>query len=314
MKYEFDIHNFSFRKAGHSLLRPLLHVAFIVLAGFVLTVVGYALVASLYDTRTEKKLIGMNRELKRQYENAVAGERHFSDALTGLQQKDALIYEDVFHSSAPNADPVGQLDYLFGSDTIPDHKLVSYVSRKGDELLARTELVERELLDIMDRITSEDFVLPPMTMPLKGLSYPQVGAGEGTKMNPFFRTEVRHRGLDLIVPQGEPVYAAADGMVTEASRTMKGQGRVVEIEHAGGYVTRYAHLSEIRAKKGTGVKKGDVIGYVGMTGNAVAPHLHYEIIRDSTCLNPIRYIFASVGPEEYANMLFMSANTNQSMD
>ena len=66
--------------------------------------------------------------------------------------------------------------------------------------------------------------------------------------------------------------------------------------------------------KGQKVLKGKQIGQVGMSGNSFAPHLHYEVMRDSVRLDPLNYMFASVSPEDYLGMLFMSSNTGQSMD
>ena len=149
---------------------------------------------------------------------------------------------------------------------------------------------------------------------IRDLTYPQIGAGTGDKIHPFYKTIAYHNGLDLLASQGEPVYAAADGMVSDASRSSRGQGNIIEITHPGGYLTRYEHLSELNVSKGQFVKRGRRIGSVGMSGQAFAPHLHYEVLADTVYLNPINFIFASVTPEEYANMLFMAANTLQSMD
>jgi murein DD-endopeptidase MepM/ murein hydrolase activator NlpD len=100
----------------------------------------------------------------------------------------------------------------------------------------------------------------------------------------------------------------------EVVKSRKGLGNVVSIDHGNGYVTRYAHLADIEVKKGRKVKKGSKIGYVGVSGNSFAPHLHYEVIRDTTVVDPVSHFFASVTPDEYVNMLIMSASTGQSMD
>ena len=123
-----------------------------------------------------------------------------------------------------------------------------------------------------------------------------------------------HNGLDLIAPAGDPVHAAGDGVVTEVVKSRKGLGNVVTITHKGGYKTRYAHLADIEVRKGNRVKKGKVIGYVGVSGNSFAPHLHYEVCRDTSVMDPVHYMFESVTPDEYVNMLIMSASTGQSMD
>ena len=106
----------------------------------------------------------------------------------------------------------------------------------------------------------------------------------------------------------------ADGVVRNVIRSRKGLGNVVEIDHGNGYVTRYAHLADVEVKKGRELKRGSRIGYVGVSGNSFAPHLHYEVLRDTLILDPVNHLFASVSPDEYMNMLIMSASTGQSLD
>ena len=86
------------------------------------------------------------------------------------------------------------------------------------------------------------------------------------------------------------------------------------VDHGAGYRTRYAHLADIEVVRGRVVKRGTRLGYVGVSGNSFAPHLHYEVLKDSLILDPVNHFFASVGPEEYVNMLIMSSMTGQSMD
>lgn len=278
------------------------------------TVIGYTVFALLFSTDTEKRLKRENALYRELYSQLKPEEELIGDVVTGLQVKDAEIYNNVFSSEAPNVDPVGNLDFLFGSDTIPDRKIVSYTSQKAMELESRAAMVEKAFMKAFDAACREGVSLPPMSSPLAGLSYSQVGAGAGMKINPFYKTFVRHQGLDFIAPLGTPVRASADGVVSVSRISSKGLGRHVKIQHIGGYITVYAHLSELNVTGGQRVKRGQMIGKVGMSGNAFAPHLHYEVWQDSLSLNPINYIFVSVSPDEYSNMLFMSANTQQSMD
>lgn len=311
---EYDRLRFSFREATVSVWRYVRLAVKVLLVSVAFTVIGYGLVALVFSTRTEKRLERQIDSLSTAYARLHADEQIVGDVITGLQLKDAVIYGQVFNSDAPNVDPVGNLDFLYGSDTIPDRKLVSYTASKASELEERADKVEQAFRRIFAEVSSSDFLPPPMALPLHNITYPQVGAGMGEKIQPFYRTRVFHNGLDLIAPQGDPVYAPVEGVVTIASRSRKGQGNIVEIRHAGGYLTRYEHLSDISVAKGTNVRRGQKIGTVGITGQAFAPHLHYEVLRDTVYLNPINYIFASVTPEEYSNMLFMAANTMQSMD
>ena len=85
------------------------------------------------------------------------------------------------------------------------------------------------------------------------------------------------------------MHAAADGVVAEITRSRKGLGNVVTIDHGNGYKTRYAHLADIAVSRGRIVKKGARIGDVGVSGNSFAPHLHYEVRVDGQKVDPLQY-------------------------
>jgi len=312
--YVFDMGSFSFRKAGVNVVKIVLGALKYVAATLSLTVVAYILFSLVVSTDLERRLRRENRTYAAAFPEMTRKEQLLGDVIAGLQLKDNAVYGQVFHTEAPNVDPISTLDFLFASDTIPVSKLDRYASDKASVLEKKTDKVEANFRRILMTVSREGYVMPPMSLPLKDISYPQVGASRGDKMNPFYKAYVPHNGIDLIAPQGASVYAAAAGEVVEVARSTKGQGNVVHLVHAGGYETVYAHLSQISVAKGQKVGKGVRIGSVGMTGSAFAPHLHYEVRRDSLILNPIGYIFASVDPDEYANMYFMSINTIQSMD
>jgi murein DD-endopeptidase MepM/ murein hydrolase activator NlpD len=98
----------------------------------------------------------------------------------------------------------------------------------------------------------------------------------------------RHPGIDIAAPKGTPIFAADAGYVTFAGwdRERVSYGNMILINHGNGYVTRYAHLSAFVVTAGDSVKKGQLIGRVGSTGNSTGPHLHFEIIRNGARLNP----------------------------
>ncbi len=98
-----------------------------------------------------------------------------------------------------------------------------------------------------------------------------------------------HKGIDIIVPTGTPVVATADGVVRLAC-TMHGYGLLIVVEHADGINSAYAHLSKICVKEGDEVKEGDVIGLSGATGRVTTAHLHYEIRKEDTAINPVWFL------------------------
>ena len=132
-----------------------------------------------------------------------------------------------------------------------------------------------------------------------------VKAAEETAASPMFRWPVRARmiasfgsslngarndGINLAVPEGTPVKAADDGVVSYAGNGLAGAGNLVLIRHTNGYVTVYAHAKELLVKRGDQIKRGQVIAHSGQTGNVNAPQLHFEVRKGATPLDPMRFL------------------------
>lgn len=313
-QYIFDKKDIKFRKKRTSVWAVIRRILVFFVATASMAVLYYVIFAMFFSTEEEQRLRSENRMYEREYPALEEKEGLVSDVVEGLRVKDNRIYEEIFHMSAPNMDAMSSVNFLSGLDSIPDMDIVVYTDRKISALGKTAGSVEENFTRIMEAVQDSGFVMPPMTNPIEGFSFAQTGASVGDKINPFYKVSIRHNGLDLIAPAGEPVYASADGTVKNIIRSRKGLGNVVEIDHGNGYVTRYAHLADIEVSKGRKLKKGTRIGYVGVSGNSFAPHLHYEIIRDTLVMDPVHHLFASVGPEEYTNILIMAVSTGQSMD
>ncbi len=103
-------------------------------------------------------------------------------------------------------------------------------------------------------------------------------------------TGQQNDGINLAVPEGTPVRAAEDGTVAYAGNELKGYGNLVLIRHANGYVTAYAHASELLVKRGDTVKRGQVIAKSGQTGNVSSPQLHFEVRKGATPVDPMQHL------------------------
>ncbi len=111
----------------------------------------------------------------------------------------------------------------------------------------------------------------------------------GGRSDPFTGESAFHQGLDISASKGQPVYATADGVVESAG--FDGEyGNLIVVKHDFGMTTRYGHLSAFKVKHGQTVHRGEVIGYVGSTGRATGPHLHYEILANGRLLNPLQLL------------------------
>jgi murein DD-endopeptidase MepM/ murein hydrolase activator NlpD len=107
------------------------------------------------------------------------------------------------------------------------------------------------------------------------------------RRHPILNTIRAHKGTDYAAPTGTPIRATSDGRITRASRNGS-FGNLVVIQHNGSFETKYAHLSKYGPgiKRGVNVRQGDIIGYVGTTGSATGPHLHYEFLMNGVHQNP----------------------------
>jgi murein DD-endopeptidase MepM/ murein hydrolase activator NlpD len=313
-QYIFDKDNIKFKTKRTSVWAVFRRILVFFVATVSMAVLYYVIFALFFSTDEQQRLKNENRMYESEYPELQEKEQLVSDVIEGLRLKDDMIYEEIFSTSAPDLEPISSVDFLKSVDSIPDTDIVIYAERKLDKALAAADVVEANFARIMQAVTDSGFVMPPMTNPLENYSFAQTGASVGEKINPFYKVQIMHNGLDMIAPSGTPVYASADGVVKDVVRSRKGLGNVVEIDHGNGYVTRYAHLADVEVRKGRKLTKGSRIGYVGVSGNSFAPHLHYEVLRDTLILDPVNHLFASVSPDEYMNMLIMAASTGQSLD
>jgi murein DD-endopeptidase MepM/ murein hydrolase activator NlpD len=111
----------------------------------------------------------------------------------------------------------------------------------------------------------------------------------GGRSDPFTGESGYHQGLDISLEKGSPVYATADGTV-EAAAYNGDYGNLIVLRHGFGLTTRYGHLSGFNVTAGQTIKRGDVIGFVGATGRATGPHLHYEILANGKLINPLQLL------------------------
>jgi murein DD-endopeptidase MepM/ murein hydrolase activator NlpD len=285
------------------------------LAATVTTAIGYYVLFSLlFSTEEEKRLQQENDLYATYYQELREKERLVTDVVEGLEARDNALYRKIFETEAPSVDAVTAADVISVSDSLSESFFLSYSASKSESLRRMAENVEENFREIYRLMAQRNGSLPPLTLPLEGMSYVQTGASTGIKHNPVYDVDLQHDGIDLVAPQGSVVRAAADGVVRNVIRSNKGLGNIVEIDHRNGYTTRYALLGDISVPQGRTVKRGQKIGTVGISSTTYAPHLHYEVLKDGKVLDPVHFLFASLDPDEYAKMLYMSVSTRQSMD
>ena len=153
---------------------------------------------------------------------------------------------------------------------------------------------------------SDSVIAVPSDKPVKTASFE---SAYGLRNDPFEGRRKMHAGIDLSAPIGTPIYATADGVVSDAGYNSGGYGNLIKINHGRNIETRYAHLSSIGVRPGQRVTRGQLIGRMGSTGRSTGSHLHYEVRIDGNPVNPIPFMKST----DYLLAMRKKANTN-SMD
>ena len=179
--------------------------------------------------------------------------------------------------------PVGGVEVSSGSS----YALPQTLDASIDQLASQFDTQQAQLSAMQSLLMNAkiDSSLKPTGMPADGY----ISSYFGVRADPFDGRSARHTGLDIAVPLGSPVHTVAEGMVTYAG-VRSGYGNVVEIDHGNGYMTRYAHNSELLVHPGQRVHISDVIAKAGSTGRSTGPHVHFEVWYNGRVVNPLAYV------------------------
>jgi len=162
-------------------------------------------------------------------------------------------------------------------------------------LMRRMDLLGSSIEEAMDSVElhHEVFLARPSIRPVQAEESWISSSFSQSRMHPVLQYNRPHPGIDISALAGTPILASAAGVVTYAG-TQSGYGKTVEIDHGFGYKTRYAHAGSIEVNRGQRVSRGDLLGEVGKTGLATAPHLHYEVMIDGRQVNPRQYLLDDI--------------------
>jgi murein DD-endopeptidase MepM/ murein hydrolase activator NlpD len=140
-------------------------------------------------------------------------------------------------------------------------------------------------LRLIPALSFADSTYTPSIWPVLG----HITGSFGGRLDPFSGEGAFHTGVDISTVYGSPVHATADGMVI-ATDNRNGYGRVVVVDHGFGVTTWYAHLSAFAAMAGSRIKRGQIVGYTGISGRSTGPHVHYEVRMNNAPVNPWRFM------------------------
>lgn len=281
-----------------------------------LGVVFFLLLDGVIDLPKERRLRNENRELREHLSLLNSRLDEALEVMDDIYERDNNFYRVIMQTDRiSDAQRYAGLDRLNNLNSLKDNKLMDYLNDKMN-LLERELVVQSRSFDRLTslaRSSTDRLAHVPAIQPVSELNLKQMASGYGRRVDPVYGTVKFHEGMDFACDIGTPVYATGNGVVSSAEWS-SGYGNSIDIDHGYGYVTRYAHLSEILVKPGQSVSRGDLIAKSGNTGKSTGPHVHYEVRLRGEPQNPVNYYFYDLTPEEYAEMISHAENAGHVMD
>jgi len=320
IKYYYDTKTLSYKRielnAFDKFKRSVSYVAASAFTGLIMIVIFF----QFFDSPKEKRLKSEIENLVTQYDILSKKMTQIDLVLDDIQQRDDNIYRVIFE-----ADPIpssirkagfGGVNRYKDIRNFSNSELVIEVAKKADKLSKQLYIQSKSFDEVINLAKNKADMLAsiPAIQPIANKDLGRVASGYGYRIHPIYKTRKLHTGMDFTAPQGTPIYATGDGKIEKVKRSRKGYGNHVIIDHGYGYQTLYAHMKKYIVYRGQQVKRGEIIGYVGSTGTSVAPHLHYEVMKNKRKINPVNYYYNDLSPEEYTKMLEIASQNNQSFD
>lgn len=318
--YRFNPETLSYDKIHTTIGKRIISLSIKFFQSLSLALVLYFAISSVIESPKEKALRREKDEILAQYNLLNTEIDRLDGILTGLEKRDDNIYRVIFEAdpidaSIRNGGTGGNNKYE-ALRNMDNAELIINTSKKLDALSKAMYIQSRSYDEVeylvrnkMDMLASIP-AIPPVALNNKSIRF---ASSYGNRIHPIYKTVKLHAGMDFSGPIGTPIYATGNGKVHSA-KNRSGYGKCVEIDHGFNYHTLYAHLDQYNVRPGQKVKRGDIIGYLGNTGQSTGPHIHYEVRRNGRPVDPINYYFNDLSAEEYERLVEAANNNGQTMD
>jgi len=319
-KYIFNDESLSYEKAKTTPLqrffRVLLFIITAMASAFAIIFTSY----TFFESPKERVLKSEVSQYELQYQIMNDRLNHLQGLVDEMADRDDNIYRIIFE-----AEPIpksvrqagyGGVDRYIGLEGYNNSELLIETAKKLDNIASELYVQSKSFDEVYEMARSKEKMLGciPAIQPVNNKELKRLSSYYGYRIDPIYKVKKFHSGVDFSAPQGTPIYASGAGTIIRARHSKRGYGNTVAIDHGYGYVTFYAHIKDIKVKKGEKVARGQIIATVGNTGKSTAPHLHYEVRKNNRKINPIYYFFNDLSPDEFETVLSLSKLPNQSLD
>ena len=317
-KYIFDKTTLSFKRNNRR--TKIKRFILLFTSSLILSFIMFSLADKLHESPKEKKLKKDVVLLQHELHQLNSKISNLDKIMLNIQERDENIYRVIFETN-PIPEEIrkagfgGSKKYLEMSK-YENYDVIIELNKKIDVLTKQIYIQSKSFDELETLVEDKNNMLSsiPAIQPVsKNNCY--LASGFGPRIHPIYKIKKMHKGLDFTAKKGTPVYATGDGIIEKARYNKRsGYGKHVIINHNYGYKSLYAHLDKYIVKEKQKIKRGEIIGFVGNTGRSIAPHLHYEIIKNDKKVNPIYYFFNDLNSKEYEKLIEQSRKQNQSFD
>ena len=314
IKYFYNTHTLRYEKLVTPFRVKLLRL-FGILSGLIVasTIVIY-LYIRFFPKPTE---IESNRKyelLKDNYNQVNDKVKSLQQQMASLEKRDNEVYRSIFEANplpdSARAKLIEQQKEIDKIKDMGDFELGKDIASQLNNISARVLFQFKSYDNIALLIKNQDVKLAsiPAIQPVSNKQLDHIASGFGMRIDPVYGTPKMHKGLDFTAPQGTPIYATGNGIVTTANGLNGGFGNHVVINHGYGYESLYGHMVRIKVHQGQRIKRGEVIGWVGSTGKSTGPHCHYEVHINGQEVDPVYFFYSDLNAEQYDRLLKLAAN------
>lgn len=319
-KYYFNPHNLQYEKLEIPFRYKLLRAFGLVCAILVTTWLLTLGVNKLFPPQVASNIAQENRLLKDNYQNQQAQLKALQLQIGAMENRDNKIYRTIFEAK-PIPDSIRQQTTEaqkaeLAIATLSQNELIAATQTSIINLQTRLSALQTSYTELERLAANKADLLAhiPAIQPVSNKDLSRIASGFGMRIDPVYKTVKMHKGLDFTAPQGTPVYATANGIVTKAEYSPTGYGNHVLISHSTNYETLYGHMVKLNCTVGKVVTRGQLIGWVGSTGKSTGPHCHYEVHLNGEAVNPIYYFYNDLNAAQFEQLTKLAAANNQSID
>ena len=312
IKYYYNTHTLRYEKLVTPLRVKLLRVFGFISAALVTSALIIWAYTSFFPRAIDKETELKYEAIKDNYITLAAKTKTLQQQMAELEKRDNDVYRSIFEanplSDSARTKAIEKNKEIAKVNLLNEDELGSEIAKTLDNITKRVAYQFQSYGAIEKLINNQETKMAsiPAIQPVSNKQLNRIASGFGMRIDPVYGTPKMHKGLDFTAPQGTPIYATGDGIVTTAGAGT-GTGNHVIINHGYGYETEYMHMARIKATVGKQVKRGEVIGWVGSTGKSTGPHCHYEVHINGQAVDPVYFFYNDLNAEQYDRLLKIAA-------